>query len=164
MIPSDGATRRAHGSIFALASTSDNEPSSSSHMTQSHGYSGTPLFKKLGMKPGMRCLTINAPDHYAELITGALDVKISSRIRRADIVHLFCKDKKTFEQRAVGSLTRVEDGGMLWVSWPKKSSPLHIDLTEDDLRHTLLPTGWVDVKVCAVDADWSGLKFVRRKR
>ena len=54
-------------------------------------------------------------------------------------------------------------GGMIWVSWPKKASKLFIDLTEDGLREVLLPTGWVDVKVCAVDADWSGLKFLRRK-
>ncbi|MEN7341638.1 MAG: DUF3052 domain-containing protein [Pseudomonadota bacterium] len=133
-------------------------------MVQSHGYSGTPLFKKLGMKPGMRCLTIRAPGHYLDLIAGAEDVHISSRFRRADIVHLFCKNQKTFESLAVKSLARVADGGMLWVSWPKKSSPMHIDLTEDDLRRTLLPTGWVDVKVCAVDADWSGLKFLRRKQ
>ena len=61
------------------------------------------------------------------------------------------------------ALRSVKDGGMIWVSWPKKSSPLYIDLTEQDFRDHILPLGWVDVKVCAVDDDWSGLKFLKRK-
>ena len=61
------------------------------------------------------------------------------------------------------ALKYVDTGGMLWISWPKKSSSLFVDLTEDDLRDVVLKTNWVDVKVCAVDADWSGLKFLRRK-
>ena len=79
-------------------------------------------------------------------------------------VHLFAKRRSDFERRIEGALGKVADGGMCWVSWPKKSSPLFIDLTEDQLREIVLPLDWVDVKVCAVDADWSGLKFVRRKR
>lgn len=62
------------------------------------------------------------------------------------------------------ALGKVAQGGALWVSWPKKSSPLHVDLVEGDLRSRILTTGWVDVKVCAVDADWSALKFMRRTR
>ncbi|MFK8054002.1 MAG: DUF3052 domain-containing protein [Woeseiaceae bacterium] len=133
-------------------------------MPTTHGYSGKPLFQKLGMKPGMRCLTIKAPKHYLELVEGVDDVKISSRLRRADIVHLFCKNLAALQQFGIEAIDRVEAGGMLWVSWPKKSSPLYVDLTENDLRSVLLPTGWVDVKVCAVDADWSGLKFLKRKK
>ena len=67
------------------------------------------------------------------------------------------------EHGAGPALAAVRPGGMLWVSWPKKASPLFRDLTEDGLREILLPTGWVDVKVCAVSADWSGLKFLRRR-
>ncbi len=129
-----------------------------------HGYSGTPLHKKLGLKPGTRCLTINAPAHYDALVVGAEAVAFSNRFRQADIVHLFCKRRAELERRVEKALTRVAEGGALWVSWPKKSSPLHADLTEDGLRDVILPLGWVDVKVCAVDADWSGLKFMRRRR
>ncbi|MFK7888226.1 MAG: DUF3052 domain-containing protein [Gammaproteobacteria bacterium] len=128
-----------------------------------HGYSGKPLYQKLGLKPGMRCLTINAPAHHAELMTGVEDVRFSARFRSADVVHLFCPSKATLTRKIDGALAKVADGGFLWISWPKKSSPLYKDLTEGDLRTVVLPTGWVDVKVCAVDADWSGLKFMRRR-
>jgi len=129
-----------------------------------HGYSGKPLAAKLGIKPGHKVLTIGAPDQYRELVADADDsVRFQVRARCADLVHLFCPDLKTLERKVDGALAKVADGGMLWISWPKKSSPIFKDLTEDDLRRIVLPTGWVDVKVCAVDADWSGLKFVRRK-
>lgn len=132
-------------------------------MGETHGYSGKPLFEKLGLKPGMVCLTMGAPSHYPGLVEGAEDVTFSTRVKAADVVHLFCPDMKALEGKAESALSRVKEGGMLWVSWPKKSSPLHRDVTEDDLRRVILPTGWVDVKVCAVDADWSGLKFLKRK-
>ncbi|NRA30137.1 MAG: DUF3052 domain-containing protein [Parvularculaceae bacterium] len=129
-----------------------------------HGYSGKPLAAKLGIKPHHNVLTIGAPDHYAELLADADDsVQFHVRATSAGIVHLFCPDTKTLERKIEGALSKVAEGGMLWVSWPKKSSPLFKDLTEDDLRRIILPTGFVDVKVCAVDQDWSGLKFVRRK-
>lgn len=129
-----------------------------------HGYSGTPLHRKLGLKPGTRCLLLSAPPHYPDLVAGAEDVAFSNRFRTAGIVHLFCKRRSELERRIGRALERVEEGGALWVSWPKKSSPLHADLTEDGLREVILPLGWVDVKVCAVDGDWSGLKFMRRRR
>ncbi|MEM7765738.1 MAG: DUF3052 domain-containing protein [Pseudomonadota bacterium] len=128
------------------------------------GYSGKPLFQKLGIKPGMRCKPILAPEHYPALIAGVEGATVSSRLRSADIVHLFCRTKSVLENQIDAALARVAPGGMLWISWPKKSSPLHKDLTEDDLRTIVLPHGWVDVKVCAVDNDWSGLKFLRRKK
>lgn len=132
--------------------------------TATHGYSGKPLFEKLGLKPGMRCLVIDPPEHFADLVDGAQDVFFSQRIRSADVVHVFCRDLRALERRIDGALSKVTDPGALWVSWPKKSSPLYKDLTERDLRTRILPTGWVDVKVCAVDADWSGLKFLRRRK
>jgi hypothetical protein len=88
----------------------------------------------------------------------------SARYRSADVVHLFCPDRATLNKKIDTALARVADGGFLWISWPKKSSSLYKDLTEGDLRDVVLPTGWVDVKVCAVDADWSGLKFMRRRK
>ncbi|GLQ23790.1 hypothetical protein GCM10007853_16640 [Algimonas ampicilliniresistens] len=130
---------------------------------QTHGYSGKSLFQKIGLKPSMTCLTIGAPDHYSELIAGAENVAFRTRAKQADIVHLFCPDRKTLERKYDTALGKVANGGALWISWPKKSSSLYKDLTGNDLRRLILPTGWVDVKVCAVDADWSGLKFVRRK-
>ena len=128
-----------------------------------HGYSGKPLFQKLGLKPGMVCLPINPPDHFEALMQGAEDVQFLSTPGPADIVHLFCADRSVLEGQGRSALSHIREMGMLWVSWPKKSSPLFKDLTEDNIREILLPTGWVDVKVCAVDQDWSGLKFLRRR-
>ncbi|MGF1545225.1 MAG: DUF3052 domain-containing protein [Parvularculaceae bacterium] len=128
-----------------------------------HGYSGKPLFQKIGLKPGMTCLALNAPASYDALMAGAEDVAFRKRAAGGDVVHLFCANRAKLAAAIPGALDKVAPGGALWISWPKKSSPLHVDLTEDDLRATLLPLGWGDVKVCAVDADWSGLKFVRRK-
>lgn len=128
------------------------------------GYSGKPLSQKLGLKPGMTCRPIDPPEHYDELVSGAEDVTFSESFERADIVHLFCRTAAALKANGEAALDSVAEGGMLWVSWPKKSSRLFTDLTEDGVRAVLLPTGWVDVKVCAVDADWSGLKFLRRKK
>ncbi len=128
-----------------------------------HGYSGTPLHKKLGLKPGMRYLLVRPPDGYEALVADAEGVRFMKQAAQADVVHLFCRRRADLDKSIERSLARVSDGGMLWVSWPKKSSSMFIDLTEDQLREVVLPTGWVDVKVCAVDADWSALKFMRRK-
>ena len=130
----------------------------------SHGYSGTPLHKKLGLKPGMRYLLLRPPEHYEALLEGADGVRIMRRAARADIVHLFCRTRRDLDQRIAKALERVDDDGALWISWPKKSSPMFKDLTENQLREVVLPTGWVDVKVCAIDSDWSALRFVRRKK
>ncbi|HBH89512.1 hypothetical protein [Ponticaulis sp.] len=129
---------------------------------QPAGYSGKPLWRKLGIKPGMRVLPVNPPDHYDDLIDGAegMEEVVSGP---AEIVHLFCDARADLDAGFGLALAQVAPGGMLWVSWPKKSSKRFIDLTEDQLREVILPTGWVDVKVCAVDADWSGLKFLKRK-
>ena len=128
-----------------------------------HGYSGKPLFEKIGLKPGMQCLPLNPPNHFEDLMAGAEGVTFLDAPAEADVVHLFCTDRATLDAQFEAALSHVAQGGMLWVSWPKKSSPLFQDLTEDGLRDVLLPTGWADVKVCAVDPDWSGLKFLRRK-
>jgi len=135
-----------------------------SKVRTTHGYSGKPLFQKLGLKPGMRCQLIGAPPHYPELMAGVTGVRFMQRAKTADVVHLFCPNRASFDRQIERALDRVAPGGMLWVSWPKKSSTLFVDLTEDQLRDVILPLNWVDVKVCAVDADWSGLKFLERKR
>jgi len=132
-------------------------------MTASAGYSGKHLWQKLGLKPGMTCRPINPPMPYETLVEGAEGVDFVGK-GPADIVHLFCDLRADLEAGIGPALEDVAPGGMLWVSWPKKRSALFRDLTEDGLREVILPTGWVDVKVCAVDADWSGLKFLKRKR
>ena len=128
------------------------------------GYSGKPLIQKLGLKEAQVLKPIGAPAAYidwiAPLPTGAV---VDADAAMADLVHLFVADRAALERGTAAALAAVRPGGMLWVSWPKKTSPLFRDLTEDGLREVLLPTGWVDVKVCAVSADWSGLKFLRRK-
>ncbi len=132
-------------------------------MAKPAGYSGKPLYQKLGLKPGMTCLKIRAPSHYAELVEGAEGVRFVSRAAPAEIVHAFCARRRDIAALFDRALASVKPGGMIWMSWPKKSSALFQDLTEQDLRDHILPLGWVDVKVCAVDADWSGLKFLKRK-
>ena len=128
------------------------------------GYSGKPLIQKLGLKDGQTLKPVDAPEGYIDWIeplpVGAV---VDAAAEQADLVHLFVRDRADLERAAPAALGAVRPGGMLWVSWPKKTSPLFRDLTEDGLRAVLLPTGWVDVKVCAVSADWSGLKFLRRK-
>ena len=128
----------------------------------SAGYSGKPLFQKLGLKPGMTCLPIKPPEHYPDLVAGAEDVRFIRRAAPADLVHVFCRRRSEVGPLFGRALKSVRAGGMIWVSWPKKSSPLYKDLTEQDFRDHILPQGWVDVKVCAVDQVWSGLKFLRR--
>lgn len=128
------------------------------------GYSGKPLIQKLGLKEAQVLKPVGAPAAYAEWIEplppGAV---VDADAAVADLVHLFVSDRDGLARGAASALASVRPGGMLWVSWPKKTSPLFRDLTEDGLREVLLPTGWVDVKVCAVSADWSGLKFLKRK-
>ena len=135
------------------------------------GYSGKPLSQKMGLKTGHRLYAIAAPSHYAALLGAALgdaDFQAAKQPEELDgtanIVHLFVADRIALDRHVQSVLSLVAEGGMLWVSWPKKSSPMFRDLTEDDLRQAILPTGWVDVKVAAVDQNWSGLKFLRRKR
>lgn len=133
-------------------------------MTNPSGYSGTPLPKKLGFKPGFSVRLSNAPENYADLLRGAEAVTfVSDGDGPFDAVHLFVHRPADIAAKAATAITTLREGGMLWISWAKKSSKLHAGVTEDDLRTHVLPLGWVDVKVCAVDADWSGLKFLKRK-
>ena len=111
----------------------------------------------------MVCLLMGAPLHYPDLIAGVEGVTFRMRAKQADCVHLFCPDIQSLKRKIDPALSKLVVGGMLWVSWPKKSSKLFVDLTEDRLREIILPKNWVDVKVCAVDQDWSALKFLRRK-
>ncbi len=129
------------------------------------GYSGKSLIAKLGWKEGSTAIVIAPPPNYAELTDGAgITLKKSCPATGSyDLIHVFVKDAAALVRDLPKLEPRLADGGMIWVSWPKKTSPLFKDLTEDGIRKVCLPLGLVDVKVCAVDSDWSGLKLYRRK-
>jgi hypothetical protein len=129
------------------------------------GYSGTPLVKKLGIKDGMRLTVLNAPDGYVSWLKGLPpDARIVSKLARpAPAVHLFTKARRDLERTLPRLRDALEPAGFVWISWPKKSSGVATDVTEDAIRAVALPLGFVDVKVCAVTDTWSGLKLVIRK-
>ena len=129
------------------------------------GYSGTSLLKKLGIKTGMRMVVYEAPSNYWELIFPIPEeVQVIQRplTGTMDFVHLFAKEKKVYEKEFVRCRKLLRKDGMLWVSWPKKASKMVTDLDENLIREFGLENGLVDVKVCAVNDIWSGLKFVFR--
>jgi hypothetical protein len=132
------------------------------------GYSGTPLARKLGLKPGQTALLINVPDGLAEIsrFEGFATVERvfpKAPDRQFDYIHVFETHRVALEEMAAALFRVIRPDGMVWISWPKKSSKVATSITEDTLREILLPTGLVDVKVCAVNETWSGLKFMIRK-
>ncbi len=126
------------------------------------GYSGTPLVKKLGIKDGFAVQFIHAPDHLQALI-GPLPTGVTESQTACDFIHAFYQERALFEADIDGFLKAIKRDGMIWISWPKKASKVPTDMTEDVVRTVALPLGLVDVKVCAVDDVWSGLKLVIRK-
>jgi hypothetical protein len=134
------------------------------------GYSGTPLLKKLGYRPGQRALMIGVPDGLAGAVIHPAFGHVTRRTALArlgigapgpfDAVHVFESDLAVFEDRLAALRSRLEPAGMLWVSWPKKASKVPTTMDENAIRRAALATGLVDVKVCAVDEVWSGLKLV----
>ena len=130
-----------------------------------HGYSSTPLVKKLGIKPGFKVRFIHSPDNYLDLLGEIPEevVILKSKRRLANFIHVFCKDVKTFEKEVVKLKDEIEKDGMIWFSWYKKASKIPTDLTESIVRNTILTMGLVDIKKCAIDDKWSGLKAVWRK-
>ena len=126
------------------------------------GYSGTPLLKKLGIKPEIKFLLINKPDDYYKL----LEVDISDQSIRKneipDLIHLFVKSVKEFEaeMKKLKSFCKQNPNIIIWVSWYKKAAKIPTDITEDVIRNYALKNDLVDVKVCAVSDIWSGLKLV----
>lgn len=129
------------------------------------GYSGTPLAKKLGIKPGSRLLAVNAPADYAALLEPLPENVIFARVGTAelDVVHVFTKSRVELIKLIDRYKTKIKQDGAIWVSWPKKASGIPTEVTEDTVREVALPLGLVDIKVCAVDETWSGLKLVIRK-
>jgi len=128
------------------------------------GYSGKPLWQKLGLCPGQRLLAVAAPPHLDQLLAGApAGVRRLSRSAPFDVALVFVVERTALGTALDRLLPRLAEGGMIWVAWPKKTSGVATDVTEDVVRAVALPLGIVDVKVCAIDATWSGLKFLRRR-
>lgn len=147
-------------------------------MAMTVGYSGTPLAKKLGIKEGMTVLVVNAPADYAELVAPLPDgVTIveqraepprpsatpPSQGGEPEIAHLFTNSRDELASELTRLRNVIAQDGAIWVSWYKKAAKLPTEITEDDIRDAAFPLGLVDVKVCAVDEKWSGLKVVIRR-
>ena len=124
------------------------------------GYSGTPLLKKLGIKEENRVLLRKAPPVLPKELRGYTKARLNNRL---DICMLFARSIAEFNAEFEAWQRSINADGMIWVAWPKKASGLQTDLTEDLIRQTALKTFFVDVKVCAIDETWSGLKLVVRK-
>lgn len=127
------------------------------------GYSGTPLAKKLGIREGFNLLFVNAPAELDQELELPANVTVNSRSRKPiDLVLMFVTTQRELERTFSSYAAKLTPAGMLWISWPKKSSGVTSDLTENVVRQVGLAKGMVDVKVCAVNEVWSGLKFVFR--
>ncbi len=128
------------------------------------GYSATPLAKKLGIKPGSKLFPVAAPEHYDELLAPLPEgVKRVRKIDDADVAHIFVTARARLDKELREASSNMKQDAAIWVSWPKKSAKVATDITEDTVREVALPLGLVDIKVCAVDETWSGLKLVIRK-
>jgi len=129
------------------------------------GYSGTPLAKKLGFKPGQRVSAPGAPSNYRKLLAPLPDgIEFQARVSKStDLVHLFTTSKAELAKNLLAWLKILGPDAAIWVSWPKKTSKVPTDITEDTIRAVALPMGLVDIKVCAIDETWSALKLVLRK-
>src|ERR1041385_8839172 len=126
------------------------------------GYSGTPLLKKLGIKPSDKLLVLNRPQNYFELLEADIATQLCKKNEVPDLVHVFAPTKKEFESqmKKLEPIISKNRNVVIWVSWYKKSSGIVTDITEDDIRNFALKNDLVDVKVCAVSDIWSGLKLV----
>lgn len=127
------------------------------------GYSGTPLEKKLGIKSGFKMCIYNMPDHYFQLFAAFpedVHTHISLRGKGYDMIHFFTKKEQELTKKLPLMKEKILQNGSIWVSWPKKASKVATDVTEDVIRDLALSIGLVDVKVCAVDEVWSGLKLM----
>ena len=129
------------------------------------GYSGTPLPKKLGIAGGIRVAILRAPPNFiaATLMPLPDDVRLGTLAANLDVVVLFATSRAHIEERLAAMRRALTPAGGLWIAWPKRTSRVPTELTEDVLREMLLPTGLVDNKVCAIDETWSGLRFVLRR-
>ncbi len=130
------------------------------------GYSGTPLWKKLGYRAGTLAYVAGEPEDYLRMLQlpSEITVRWAPRVVHGiAFVHFFTASKSALRKRLSFLRRRIAAGGIVWISWPKKSSGVETDITEDVVREVALPLGFVDIKVCAVNETWSGLKLMIRK-
>ena len=130
------------------------------------GYSSTPLWKKLGYKTEMEAAIDGAPPHYVSMLQLPSEIKIrwlTGPRSGMTFVHAFCQEAHALKKKLTRWRKLIAPEGVIWISWPKKSSGVQTDITEDLVRSCALPLGLVDIKVCAVDEVWSGLKLMIRK-
>ncbi|HEV3223991.1 MAG TPA: hypothetical protein VGZ90_13975 [Puia sp.] len=126
------------------------------------GYSGTPLAKKLGIKEGFKIRIVNQPAYYFGLFPEMpenISILTDKKIKK-NLIHYFTKHAKDLYKDISSLRNEIEQDGIIWISWPKKTSKVITDITEDIIRDLALSNGLVDIKVCAIDEIWSGLKFV----
>ena len=130
------------------------------------GYSGKALVQKIGLKPGYRLALAGEPEGFIKELDPLPEgtIVVTSGNKPLDCVILFAGEARNLEARVVRWAARLTPAGMLWVTWPKKASKVVTDVTEALVRDTGLDVGLVDVKICAVNDVWSGLKFVRRRK
>ena len=128
-------------------------------------YSGTPLAKKLGIKAPLTMLLVNPPEEYVMWIGGVPDgVRLLAKVKPPiEAAHVFTTESAFLNAMLSRLRNELKQDGFVWVSWPKKSSKVPTDITEDTIREIALPLGFVDIKVCAVSLVWSGLKLVIRR-
>jgi hypothetical protein len=129
------------------------------------GYSGTPLARKLGIRPGAAVALVGAPEGFEALLEPLPEGVTLRRQARAplDVICFFATERRQVERRFPAFAARLVPDGSLWLHWPKRASKVPTDVTEDVLREVILPSGLVDTRVCAVDETWSGLRFVWRR-
>ena len=135
------------------------------------GYSGTPLAKKLGIRESFSMLIIGAPENYLDLIKPLphnvkienVDASKKARHSTFDLIHLFTNSRDELFRKLAECVRLIKQDGSIWVSWYKKATKLPTEIVEDTVREAAFPLGLVDIKVCAVDEKWSGLKLVIRK-
>ena len=129
---------------------------------QTTGYSGTPLAKKLGIKSGFKIRLVNEPKYYFDLFTDMPEqvIVINDKKSKKNLIHYFALTANNLNKDIIALKNEIESNGIIWISWPKKSSKVISDITEDFIRNLALANGLVDIKVCAVDEIWSGLKLV----
>ena len=128
------------------------------------GYSGTPLAKKLGYGDGASVYAVSMPASVKAEIAESAKPSFTARAAKGQpAAHVFATKAKVLEVELKKLRPLLASDGMIWVSWPKKAAKVETDITEDTIRKIALPMGYVDVKVCAVDETWSGLKLVIRK-
>ncbi|HEX2733042.1 MAG TPA: hypothetical protein VHM70_15640 [Polyangiaceae bacterium] len=128
------------------------------------GYSGTPLPQKLGIKAGCKLCVLAGPAGFVESLGELADVSVHTRrAQKCDVIVLFVTRIAELERAFLSTAQCLTPAGGLWIAWPKKASGVATDMTEDAVRAVALPLGYVDNKVCAIDATWSGLRCVLRK-